>query len=289
MGHGACPFGSFFLDLKVTLRCTIGLTVRGAGMSKYMSIQEFSDRTGVSKSAIRYYESVNLLRSVTRDSSGYRIYSEEQVETVKLISSLRLADVPISDIQAFLNEEEQTRKEMVDLWVQSIRERVEVLSVGLRYLESDKDKERIYLIEKNPETILWFAAESNVGEFKEPFNNKMVELKSLSIPIKGCYLRYLSGRDIIKAQIGFSVPQTFCSVDLWDHVEIEEMPASVCLALPFTDPISSIQNGYQTLLKYASENKWVPTGTILEWYRGEGFSNLDLIMPVTEMITRRMK
>ncbi|WP_404469656.1 MerR family transcriptional regulator [Sutcliffiella horikoshii] len=259
-------------------------------MSKYMSIQEFSDRTGVSKSAIRYYESVNLLRSVTRDSSGYRVYSEEQVEIVKLISSLRLADVPIKDIQAFLNEKkEHTRKKMVDLWVRSIRERMEVLSVGLRYLESDKDNERIYLLEKNPETILWFAAESNVGEFKEPFYNKMEEFKSLGIPTKGCYLKYLSGREKIKAQIGFSVPETFCSVDIWDHVEMEEMPASVCLALHFTDPISSIQNGYQKLMKYASENKWVPTGPILESYRGEGFSNLDLIMPVTEMVTRRVK
>lgn len=280
----------FFLDLKVTLSCTMELIVRGAGMSKFMSIQEFSDRTGISKSAIRYYESINLLSSVTRDSSGYRVYSEEQVETVKFITSLRLADVPIKDIQAFLNEKnEHTRKEMVDLWVQNIRERMEVLSVGLRYLESDKDNERIYLMEKNPETILWFAAESNVGEFKESLNNKMEEFKSLGIPIKGCYLKYLSGREIIKAQIGFSVPETFCSVNFWNYVEMEEMPASVCLALPFTDPISSIQNGYQKLMKYASENKWVPTGPILESYRGEGFSNLDLIMPVTEMVIRRMR
>ncbi|MED0716388.1 MerR family transcriptional regulator [Aeribacillus composti] len=57
-------------------------------------MQTFSKRTGILKSALRYYESENLLHPI-RSENGYRLYSEEQIATVKLISSLRLADVPI--------------------------------------------------------------------------------------------------------------------------------------------------------------------------------------------------
>ncbi|TYS67656.1 MerR family transcriptional regulator [Sutcliffiella horikoshii] len=245
MGRGACPFGSFFLDLQVTLSCTMELTVRGAGMSKFMSIQEFSDCTGISKSPIRYYESVNLLSYVTRDSSGYRVYSKGQVETINVITSLRLADVPIKDIQAHLNEtDEQLRNEMVNFWVQSIKERLNVLSVGLQYLESDKELEQIYLVEKSPETIIWFAAQSKVGQFKEPMNEKIKELKSLGVPIKSCYLKYLSGRNVIKAHIGFIVSESIDAAEIKGCIDMEQMPAALCLALPFSGPFSSIQSGF---------------------------------------------
>lgn len=60
-----------------------------------MNIQDFSDRTGISKSALRYYEQKNLLFPRDRSANGYRVYSEDQIATVKLISSLRLVDIPI--------------------------------------------------------------------------------------------------------------------------------------------------------------------------------------------------
>ena len=66
-----------------------------------MNIQQFSERTGVSKSALRYYEQKQLLLPRERGANGYRIYSEDQVSTVKLISSLRLADISIKDIKIY--------------------------------------------------------------------------------------------------------------------------------------------------------------------------------------------
>lgn len=100
-----------------------------------MTIQDFSERTGISKSALRYYESKNLLHPAGRNSSGYRVYSETQVATIKLVSSLRLADVSIKDIQAYLEEEDENiRKKMMDNWIKMIKKRLNVLNVSLRYL-----------------------------------------------------------------------------------------------------------------------------------------------------------
>lgn len=252
-----------------------------------MSIQAFSERTGISKSTLRYYESTNLLHPAGRNTSGYRVYSETQVATIKLISSLRLADVPIKDIQAYLKEnDDKTRQEMMNNWIQIIKGRLDILNIGLRYLKSDSSHEQIYLIEKSAENIIWFSAESSVGQFKEHFSKRLKELEKLNIPIKSCYLKYISGTDLIKAHIGFGLPSYAQTNELSEIAFIEHMAACVCISMSFTEQITKIQEGYRKLVNYASENNWVPTGSILEWYRGKDFTDLDLVMPVTQIGTR---
>lgn len=257
-------------------------------LSKLMTIQDFSERTGVSKSALRYYESKNLLRSVGRNSSGYRVYSDNQVSIIKIISSLRLADVPIKDIQAYLKENDEIRKQnMMDHWIKTIKKRLDILNVSLRYLESDSTNDQVYLIEKTAETILWFSAESEEGKFRDHFIKRGKELEKLNIPIKSCYLKYVSGKELIKAQIGFGIPNKIQTSGLFEVDLIEEMPSCICIALSFNEPITEIQNGYRKLINYANEHKWIPTGSILEWYRGDDFSDIDLLIPVTQMEQRR--
>ncbi len=252
-----------------------------------MKIQDFSETTGVSKSALRYYESINLLHSVERNSSGYRVYSDDQVEKIKLISSLRLADVQIKDIQAYLKEEDdKIRQKMMNRWIQLIKERLDILNVSLRYLESDSANNQLYLIEKNAETIIWFSAESETGKFREHFIKRGKELENFKIPIKSCYLKYLSGKELIKAQIGFRIPSEIPISGLSEVALIEQMDSSICIALPFNEPITEIQKGYRKLINYANDNKWIPTGPILEWYRGDDFTDINLLLPVAQMNKR---
>ena len=249
-----------------------------------MTIQDFSERTGISKSALRYYESKNLLHPAGRNSSGYRVYSETQVATIKLVSSLRLADVSIKDIQAYLEEEDENiRKKMMDNWIKMIKKRLNVLNVSLRYLESDSMNDQIYLIEKADENIIWFSAESETGKFREHFINRGKELEKLNIPIKSCYLKYLSGKVLIRAQIGFGVPYGIQTSGLNEIYFVEHLASCIYIALSFNAPVAEIQNGYWKLINYVNEHKWIPTGSILEWYRGDDFSDLDLIMPVTKL------
>lgn len=254
-----------------------------------MTIQDFAVRTGISKSALRYYESKNLLHPAGRDSSGYRVYSENQVAIIKLISSLRLADVPIKDIQVYLKENDKSRrKNMMDHWIEMIRKRLDILNVSLRYLESDSMDDQIYLIEKADENIIWFLAESETGKFREHFIKRGKELEKLNIPIKSYYLKYLSGKDLIKAHIGFGVPFGIQTSGLSEVELVEHLASSVYIAFSFNEPISEIQNGYWKLINYAKDHKWIPAGSILEWYRGDDFSDLDLLMPVTKLEAERI-
>lgn len=55
----------------------------------YMRIQEVSDRTGLSKRAIRYYEELGLLEHAHRSVGNYRLYSMNDVALLRRIKEMR--------------------------------------------------------------------------------------------------------------------------------------------------------------------------------------------------------
>jgi DNA-binding transcriptional MerR regulator len=252
-----------------------------------MNIQQFSERTGISKSALRYYEQKHLLLPRERSTNGYRVYSEDQIATVKLISSLRLADIPIKNIKGYLSEKDEARRqEMLMDWILNIKKKRSLLDVSLRYLESDSFSKEIYLIEKSAEQIIWYEAESKVGEFRQHFLDRGNELKKLNITFNNFYLKYISGDHLIKAQIGFGIPADVDKTSIPEMAVIEHIPECICIAMPFVDSITTIKSGYHRLLSYALEHKWTPLSSILEWYHGVDFTQLDLLLPVTQIEKR---
>lgn len=66
-----------------------------------MQIHEVMNKTGLSKKAINYYESKHLLE-VEKGESGYREYSQEQVELLMKIKLLRKLDFSITEIEQIL-------------------------------------------------------------------------------------------------------------------------------------------------------------------------------------------
>ncbi len=255
-----------------------------------MTIQDFSKRTGIPKSTLRYYEAEKLLCSVDRNGSGYRIYREDQVSVVNLISSLRLADIPMKEIKLYLNEENNTNRQgMKKHWIENIRMKQEILHIGLQYLESDSLLNEIYLIDKKRETIIWFSVQSEKGGFKNHFLKRAQELKVNKILVDSWYLKYVSGDEYVKAHIGFGIS---CATDtdrLTEIESVERMGEGIYITMPFHDPIEQIHEGYYKLMDYAIQHEWIATGPIVEWYRGPHFTELDLIMPVTQMTRKEEK
>ena len=54
-----------------------------------MNIGEASKASGVSTKMIRYYESIGLIKAPLRTESGYRVYSEAEVHSLRFISQAR--------------------------------------------------------------------------------------------------------------------------------------------------------------------------------------------------------
>jgi DNA-binding transcriptional MerR regulator len=68
-----------------------------------LNIKEVSEKTGLTKKAIRYYEEIGLIK-VNKDSHNqYRIYGINDVEKLKTIAFLRDLDFTLNQIKNILN------------------------------------------------------------------------------------------------------------------------------------------------------------------------------------------
>ena len=90
-----------------------------------MKINELEDRLSVTRANVRFYEKEGLLNP-NRSGNGYRVYSEEDVETLQKIIIFRKLGLSIDEIRAIFNQEldlldavdnnlKQLQKQMDDL------------------------------------------------------------------------------------------------------------------------------------------------------------------------------
>jgi DNA-binding transcriptional MerR regulator len=71
--------------------------------SLLVSVKEFSDFTGVRQSVLRYYDSIDLFKPVERGENNYRYYSLSQIQTIKLIDTLRSLRIPLQKIKEIMD------------------------------------------------------------------------------------------------------------------------------------------------------------------------------------------
>lgn len=64
-----------------------------------MNIKIASEKTGLTKRAIKYYESEGLINPLKKCENNYREYSEDDIVRLNLIGALRALDIPILDIK----------------------------------------------------------------------------------------------------------------------------------------------------------------------------------------------
>lgn len=68
-----------------------------------MNIGAAATLTGVSAKMIRHYEAIGLIRPATRSTSGYRLYSESDVHTLRFIRRARDLGFSTDRIRALLS------------------------------------------------------------------------------------------------------------------------------------------------------------------------------------------
>ncbi|GAB2661597.1 MerR family transcriptional regulator [Nocardia goodfellowii] len=120
-----------------------------------MRIGALQRRTGVSQRLLRYYEEQGLLRP-HRHPSGYREYSESDVETVSHIRSLLAAGLSTSTIADLLpclsTGDGQLIAECPELLVDLYRER-DRINAGIRDLETARDALDSVIATAPPEVV----------------------------------------------------------------------------------------------------------------------------------------
>ena len=82
------------------------------------SIQDVSEKTGLSAHTLRYYEKEGLISGVERTQGGFRQYTDSDLEKLGLIRCLKNTGMSIKEISRFVEltrEGEQTLEERVEL------------------------------------------------------------------------------------------------------------------------------------------------------------------------------
>ena len=69
-----------------------------------MTIKEVEERTGLTRSSIRFYEKEKLIEPSRNEKNGYRDYSEKDVENIKKIAYLRTLEISVEDIRGVIDE-----------------------------------------------------------------------------------------------------------------------------------------------------------------------------------------
>lgn len=67
-----------------------------------MNIGELAERTGLTRSRIRFYEARGLLSTVSRGDNGYRSYQADAILVLKIITSAQQAGFSLAEIAKVL-------------------------------------------------------------------------------------------------------------------------------------------------------------------------------------------
>jgi MerR family transcriptional regulator, copper efflux regulator len=103
-----------------------------------MNIGTVAERSGVSPKAIRYYESIGLVRPAERRPNGYRSYSLVDMRTLDFIKRARSLGFSVEEV-----------RQLLDLWQNRSRRSAAVKALTSRHLEAlDRKIEELMTIRK---------------------------------------------------------------------------------------------------------------------------------------------
>ena len=90
-----------------------------------MTIKDAEERTGLSRSSIRFYEKEKLIEPSRNERNGYRYYSENDVENIKKIAYLRTLGISIEDIRNIISEK-ATLKDTLEKQYEVLKSQINV-------------------------------------------------------------------------------------------------------------------------------------------------------------------
>lgn len=98
-------------------------------MPKSVNIGQASKASGVTAKMIRHYEAIGLMPKITRADSGYRIYAENDLHSLRFIRRARILGFSMKEI-----------KKLLGLWRNKVRPSSEVKKLATRHIRELDEK-----------------------------------------------------------------------------------------------------------------------------------------------------
>lgn len=70
-------------------------------MKSGFNIKEAAKLTGLSEHTLRFYEKQKLIKNISRDENGYRVYSDFDIEWIHFLIKVKNTSMPLNELQHY--------------------------------------------------------------------------------------------------------------------------------------------------------------------------------------------
>lgn len=139
------------------------------------TVQKLSSLAGVSARTLRYYDEIGILKPARINSSGYRIYGENEVNRLQLILFYRELDVPLETIKDIISSPSFDSSQALIEHHKRLLEKRERLDLLINNLEQTLSSLKGEMEMSNKEKFNGFkkkAIEDNEKKYGQEIRNK---------------------------------------------------------------------------------------------------------------------
>ena len=115
------------------------------------SIHETSERSGLSKDTIRYYEKIGLLPRAERKASSHRIYTEQDIQTMSLITCMKKTGMSLEEMKPFLRMSLESdlndfpeEREMLINYQKKVEEQIASMQQVVNFIQEKLEKRSMF-------------------------------------------------------------------------------------------------------------------------------------------------
>ncbi|CVI67566.1 HTH-type transcriptional regulator AdhR [Clostridiales bacterium CHKCI001] len=107
----------------------------------YYSIGEVAHITGITVSTLRYYDREGMFPDIKRSNGGIRVFSQKEINTLRIIDCLKTAGMSIKEIKEFLgwcqegDSSLQKRREMFYHRLEEVKKQIDALQNTMNILK----------------------------------------------------------------------------------------------------------------------------------------------------------
>jgi len=97
-----------------------------------MKTKDITDKTGIDRETLRFYESKGLLPQLNRTASGYRVYPDNTIERIRFIQMAKRAGFTLSEIKELIDLQQNRKacrnsRDIVKIKKSEIAQKIEAL------------------------------------------------------------------------------------------------------------------------------------------------------------------